>query len=466
MYFSNWNWFIGTASLLFGLGIVCNVVVADENVDLPRNPNFVLIVADDLGYGDVGFNGSREIPTPQIDRIANEGMRFTNGYVSFPVCGPSRAGLLTGRYQDRFGFVYNPTLDPSNPKAGIPLEERTIAEALATVGYRNMVVGKWHVGTHPSLRPLNRGFESFFGFLSGGHQYFPEQLTVPDIESVQRKGDWYRTKILSNDTPVEIDEYLTDELSHVAADFVRKSDNRPFFLYLAYNAPHTPMQATEKYMKRFPHIDDKKRKTYAAMVSAMDDGIGEVLDALDETEQANETLVVFISDNGGAETNAALNAPLRGHKGQYFEGGIRVPFAVRWPERIDAGSVCDTPVTSLDLYPTLVELNDIPVPTDRPLDGDSLLPIFEDPDGNHPQRDLFWRLYARKAFAFRRGPMKAIVDQDKRMLFDLQNDLTESTDLVSKQQEMAKEMSEAASAWAGEFPQEPAFPGRLSWPKE
>ncbi len=233
------HWSVAVVSVISGMSVIVGAASAKQVGDVPPGPNFILIVADDLGFADVGFNGSTEIPTPHIDRIAKEGMRFTSGYVSFPVCGPSRAGLLTGRYQDRFGFLLNPTLDPSNRAAGIPLEERTIAEALASVGYRNMAVGKWHVGTHPSLRPLKRGFDRFFGFLSGGHQYFPDELIVQDIESVKKKGDWYRTRILSDETPIEIDEYLTDELSHAAADFVRQDDDRPFFLYLGLQrAPH------------------------------------------------------------------------------------------------------------------------------------------------------------------------------------------------------------------------------------
>ncbi len=191
---------------------------------------------------------------------------------------------------------------------------------------------------------------------------------------------------------------------------------------------------------------------------------GEVLDALDKTGQAEQTLVVFISDNGGATSNAARNNPLRGHKGQYFEGGIRVPFAASWPERIDAGAVCDTPVTSLDLYPTLGELNGISVPGDRPLDGDSLLPIFDDPDGEHPQRDLFWRLFGRPAYVIRRGPLKAIVDKDQRMLFDLHRDQSETTDLASQRQATMQELGEEARAWGADFAPRPAFPGRLSWP--
>ncbi|MEM7813194.1 MAG: sulfatase-like hydrolase/transferase [Planctomycetota bacterium] len=434
----------------------------------PAAPDFVFIVADDLGYADVGFNGSEEIPTPHLDRIADEGLRFTDGYVSFPVCGPSRAGFLTGRFQDRFGFTRNPTADPSNPDAGIPVDERMISEALASAGYQTMAVGKWHVGTHPSLRPLNRGFERFFGFLSGGHKYLPEELTVERIEDVKKRGDWYRTKLLDDDTPVEIDEYLTDELSHAAADFVADADDRPFFLYLAYNAPHTPMQATPKYLARFDHIEDRRRRTYAAMVSAMDDGVGEVLDSLDEAGRAENTLVVFLSDNGGAESNASSNSPLRAHKGTYFEGGIRVPFAVRWPARIAAGSVSRTPVSSLDLYATLVDVNDIAVPSDKPLDGRSLVSIFDDPTAEQPARDLFWRLaYRDPSYTIRRGSLKGIVDPEKgTMLFDLEADSAETTDLSRERPAAMRELGDAAKNWGADFPRDAAFPGRLSWPAE
>ena len=294
-----------------------------------KKPNLIVIMTDDMGYADVGFNGCTDIPTPNIDSIAYNGAHIVNGYVSFPVCGPSRAGFMTGRYQDRFGFTTNPTIDPTNYIAGLPLDEKTLAEVLHKEGYKSAIVGKWHLGTHPNFHPLNRGFDYFYGFLSGGHNYFINQLTIENLENVKSKWAWYRTKLMENHKTLEFEDYktdyLTDELSEAALRFIDKQseNDQSFFLFLSYNAPHTPMHATEKYLSRFPEIQDRKRKTYAAMVSAVDDGIGLVLEKLKENILIENTIIVFLSDNGGAHNNASQNIPLRGTKGSVYEGGLR-----------------------------------------------------------------------------------------------------------------------------------------------
>ena len=255
--------------------LLCNMALS-QSQNTP--PNLIVIMTDDQGYADVGFNGCEDIPTPNIDAIAKNGVKFTRGYVTYPVCGPSRAGFLTGRYQGRFGFSDNPSINPNDPSAGLPVEEETIAEVLKKSNYNNAVIGKWHMGTHPRFHPLERGFDYFFGFLSGGHNYFPEKLNINDLSEVKRKWQWYATKIKENRTVVEIEDYLTDELSQSAVKYIEKqvSNDQHFMLYLAYNAPHTPLQATPKYLSRFDHIKDPKRKTYAAMVSAVDDGVGQI----------------------------------------------------------------------------------------------------------------------------------------------------------------------------------------------
>jgi len=210
-------------------------------VQASQRPNLIIILTDDQGYADVGFNGCQDIPTPHIDRIAHEGVRFTNGYVTYPVCSPSRAGMITGRYQGRFGYRRNPTLNPFDESAGLPLEEENFAEILKKVDYHTGYVGKWHLGTHPKFRPNVRGFDEFYGFVAGGHRYFPEDLVYQTIEDVDRRGGWNNTKLLRNEERVETDEYLTDELSNEAVDFIVKNHEKPFFLFLSYNAPHTPM---------------------------------------------------------------------------------------------------------------------------------------------------------------------------------------------------------------------------------
>ena len=299
-------------------------------------PNLVVIMTDDMGYEDVGFNGCKDIPTPNIDSIAFNGANLVNGYVSFPVCSPSRAGFITGRYQDRFGYTTNPTIDPTNDSAGLPLNQMTMAEMLKTRGYKSAIIGKWHLGTHPKFHPINRGFDYFYGYLSGGHNYFTKDYTIEDLFYVDRPFRWYRTKLYENYSKLQVtdykNEYLTDELSSVAVDFIEKqaNENQNFMLFLSYNAPHNPLQATEKYLKRFLNIKNKKRKTYAAMVSAVDDGVGIIIKALRDKGIEENTIIVFLSDNGGAHNNSSSNYPLKGTKGSVYEGGLRVPFAIQW----------------------------------------------------------------------------------------------------------------------------------------
>ena len=268
--------FIATAIVLI-LSAFISKKASKSGKSVAQNPNVIVIVADDLGYNDVGFNGCQDIPTPHIDRIAKAGVVFTSGHVTFGVCSPSRAGLLTGRYQYRFGYERNPLYVTADSTMGLPLTEETLADVLGRSGYNSMLVGKWHLGAHKSLHPLKRGFNEFFGFLGGGHQYFPDKWTLQHPEDANGEGESYRTKLNRNYTPVEETEYLTDALSREAVVFVERNKQKPFFLYLAYNAPHAPLQATEKYLNRFQNIQNPKRKTYAAMVSAVDDGVGKLL---------------------------------------------------------------------------------------------------------------------------------------------------------------------------------------------
>ncbi|RPF80857.1 MAG: N-acetylgalactosamine 6-sulfate sulfatase [Verrucomicrobia bacterium TMED71] len=438
--------------LAFGAAISLSTIACADH----DHPNLVIIMTDDQGYADVGFNGCEDIPTPNIDRIAHEGVRFTNGYVTYSVCSPSRAGLITGRYQGRFGYRRNPTLNPFDENAGLPLEEENMAEILKKIDYHTGYVGKWHLGTHPKFRPNARGFDEFYGFESGGHRYFPEDLTYQRIEDVDRKGAWYNTKLLRNDRRVETDEYLTDEFSHEAVDFINKNQEKPFLLFLSYNAPHTPMQASQKYLDRFTHIENKLRRTYAAMVSAVDDGVGRVLDTLAEADLEEDTLVFFLSDNGGAGNNGSINRPLRDSKGTIYEGGQRVPFAFRWTGTIQPGSDYHEPVSSMDILGTIAGLTRVEIAADRPLDGVNLVPYITGKDEGSPHTALFWQMFDKDHAVVRVGNDKFIGlnKQDTIELYDLSRDKAESQNLAKAQPEKLRQLQETLDAWTSQL--EPA----------
>ncbi len=408
----------------------------------PR-PNLIIILADDLGYADVGFNGCKDIPTPHIDSIARNGMRFASGYVSHPFCSPTRAGLLAGRYQQRFGHENNPKYDPNDAKLGLPAGEITIAQVLREAGYVTGAVGKWHLGAAPGLHPNARGFDDYFGLIGGGHQYMP----------VPRGAAEYTIPIQRNREPVEEREYLTDALGREAEAFVERHAAKPFFLYLAFNAPHTPLQATEKYLARFAGIADPKRRSYAAMVSAMDDAVGRLLEALRARKLEEKTLVFFLSDNGGPiEPNASSNGPLRGKKGQLYEGGIHVPFAAQWRGTLPEGGVFEAQVCSIDLFATCAAASGAKVPRDRRMDGVDLLPFVLGRKEGVPHDRLFWRTGGGQSFAVRQGDFKLVRSGDGQpQLFDLRADPGELRDLASERPGIAMELSAALAAWNAEL---------------
>lgn len=412
-------------------------------------PNVVLILADDLGFSDVGFNGCKDIPTPNIDRIAKNGVTFENGYVTYAVCGPSRAGLITGRYQDRFGFSRNPLLAPNDVNMGLPLTEDTMADILKRKGYVSTAIGKWHLGTHSALHPIKRGFDEFFGFLDGGHQYFPQNWTLNDITQTRNQNDGYKTKLLRGTKTVEETEYLTDALSREAVEFIDRNDKKPFFIYLAYNAPHTPLQASSKYLDRFNTIENQKRKTYAAMVSAMDDGIGTILNQLKNKGLEENTIVIFLSDNGGpAYDNASNNKPLRGNKSDFWDGGIKVPFAIQWPAKIKAGNVYQNPVISLDILATVSSYIKADINPNKPLDGVNLLPFITGKDKSAPHEYLFWRNYDANMIAVRTPTHKMVIAKDKtQALYNSQADLAEQRNLIAQDKPKFDQLMLQWKAW-------------------
>jgi len=432
-----------------------------------EKPNMIVIMCDDLGYADVGFNGCKDIPTPHIDSIAKNGVRCTNGYVAYSVCGPSRAGFMTARYPQRFGFERNPQYQPQDPDMGLTREEKTIAELLRPAGYHSGIIGKWHLGAHiPTSHPMKRGFDEFYGHLGGGHVYFPEKLTIRRSQDAKGESESYRTWLMKNFEPVPPRKYLTDDFSDEAVSFVERNRDWPFFLFLSYNAPHTPLEATEKYLNRFSDIQDPKRKTYAAMVSAVDDGVGRVLKEVRRHGLEEKTIICFLSDNGGPTSkNASRNNPLRGDKGDAWEGGFRVPFALQWKGRLPQGADYPKPVSALDLGGTVVALSGAEVPEGKPLDGVNLIPYLTGENKGAPHEAIYLRQFDRNRFAVRQGNEKILIPWKggKAQLYDLGKDLGESTDLADRFPDKVEHLNRLRIQWNRQL-REPTFLGLLHLP--
>ena len=420
-----------------------------KKITQKNHPNVIVIMTDDLGYIDVGFNGSKDIPTPNIDRIAQNGVKFTNGYTPYSVCSPSRAGFITGRYQQRFGYERNAQYRPNDPNMGLPQTEKTIPEVIGQSGYTSGIIGKWHLGAHISNHPLNRGFDFFYGHLGGGHRYFPEELTIKDSYSFSDEPMSYRSWIMRDHQPEKTDEYLTDEFSNEAVAFVEKNQKGPFFLYLAYNAPHGPLQATQKYLDRFEQIENKKRKTYAAMVSAVDDGVGRLLDKLEALKISENTMIFFLSDNGGPEPkNGSNNGPLREGKSSIYEGGNRIPFAMQWPAQITP-MVYEYPISSLDILPTIAELTQTPIAQDKPLDGVNIIPYLKGEKQGRPHQTFYVRKFDDDLYSVRDGDLKLVTKKKNSVkeLYNLQEDLGEENDLADAFPEVVKRLDSLRQNW-------------------
>ncbi|MEN8115633.1 MAG: sulfatase-like hydrolase/transferase [Bacteroidota bacterium] len=440
----------------------------NQNQQLSK-PNLVVIMADDMGYADVGFNGCKDIPTPNIDRIAENGVVFTNAYTTYSVCSPSRAGFITGRYPQQFGYERNVQYRVNDPDMGLSKDETTLATFLKQAGYKSGVIGKWHLGAHITNHPLNRGFDEFYGHLGGGHRYFPEELTIDNSYAATDESQSYRTWIMRNHDHEKTDEYLTDEFSNEAVQFVERYKDESFFLYLAYNAPHTPMQATEKYLSRFPDIQNKKRKTYAAMVSAVDDGVGRVLDKLTELGIEENTMIFFLSDNGGPEQhNASDNGVLRDGKGSVYEGGFHVPFAMQYKAEIKNGTF-NKPVSAMDIFATMVAITGTPESEEKPLDGVNLLPYLKGEKNGTPHENIYLRKFDQKSFAVRHNNHKLITKENGsiRELYNLKEDIGEKKNIISESPEIGSQIDSLRIEWNKKL-KEPAFLGLIhtdAWQK-
>jgi arylsulfatase A-like enzyme len=324
-----------------------------------------------------------------------------------------------------------------------------LPEYLKQSGYNTMAIGKWHLGVHEKFRPYNRGFNEFFGFLGGGHRYFPEEYDVANQDSAKNEAESYRTKLVRNDQVVEEKDYLTDVLSREAVSFIERNKKQPFFLYLAYNAPHAPLQASEKYLSRFEHIENPKRKTYAAMVSAVDDGVGSILEKLQQLQLTENTIVIFLSDNGGPKNdNGSYNGLLRGGKGSLFEGGIRVPFAIQWPKQIKANTQYQHPVISFDIFATIAANVKGGVPKNS-LDGVNLLPYINGSKQGSPHEYLFWRQYDQKNYAvLHQSGLKEFIFKDSaHFVYNLKMDIGEQRNIADDEKKFLQILEQQRKNW-------------------
>ncbi len=394
--------------------------------------NVVLIISDDQGYADIScYPHPDEVSTPNLDRLATEGVRMTSGYASCPVCAPTRAGLLTGRYQQRFGFC-----TAADSRAGLPRFETTLAVLLRNSGYATGVFGKWHVGYKQPYWPLERGFDTFYGFLGhGGHDYF-ELSRTDAIRSIYR--DRERQYGLSN--PKHYRE---------AVAFIEANSDHPFFAYVPYNTVHNPVQAPDDYIQRFSN-PDRTRNTYLAMLAIMDEGVGEILDTLDRFGLSDDTLVIFFFDNGRARGTTATNGALRNYKHSVYEGGVRVPFLLRWPKRIPSGTVSDEPVISIDAFATILAASGVELPANLIIDSRDILPAVTGALDHPLHEALYWSWINKdsdKGWAVRKGHWKLLTDKGGLELYDLEGDILETHNLASFEPAIVEELLASYRRW-------------------
>ncbi len=400
-------------------------------------PNVLVIYADDLGWGETGVYGCRDIPTPHMDSIAENGIRFTQGYVAATYCSPSRAGLLTGRYPTRFGHEFNAVARHS----GLSLKETTLATRLKELGYATCAVGKWHLGGDASqdYYPTNRGFDEFYGTLNNTPFYHP-------------------TKFIDSRKSLDIQQiddesfYTTEKFAERSVDWLEKNKEKPWFLYLPFNAQHAPLQAPKMFLDRFPDIKDEKRKLFAAMMASMDDAIGQVLGKIRDMGQEKNTIVFFIGDNGGpTQSTTSYNGGLRGFKMTTFEGGTRVPFMMQWLAKLPAGKVETRPVLNLDVVPTVMAAAGGTIAPANELDGVDLTPYLTGQNEGRPHEDLFWRF--GEQWAVRSGDWKLVVSKGgsgNPELYNLAEDKSESKDLAAIETGKLAELKKLYDSWNAE----------------
>jgi arylsulfatase A-like enzyme len=414
----------------------------------PR-PNFVFILADDLGYADLGSYGGRSKSSPSLDRLAREGLRFTQGYANSSVCSPTRFALMTGRWQHRLrGGADEPIRSGAargNPLLGLPPAHPTLASLLRDAGYATALVGKWHLGFPPHFGPRKSGYQEFFGALSGGLDYFTHRDTSGAHD------------LFENETEAHVKGYLTDLISEKAISFIAKKRQEPFLLSVHYNAPHWPWEAREdeaesKRIDKLYHFDGGSLATYLTMIRQMDEGIGRILSALKKRKLEKNTIVVFTSDNGGERFSDTW--PLVGKKMDLLEGGIRVPYIVRWPAKVKAGGVTKQTAITMDWAATFLEAAGVEPDPKFPLDGKSLLNVLQKP-GKTFERDLFWKMLFRNQKALRSGSWKYLSVEGDEFLFDLSKDERERANYGRREPKRLAAMREKYLAWEAALPKHP-----------
>ena len=418
-----------------------------------KRPNIVIILADDLGYGDVGCYGGKNVPTPNIDRLASEGVRLTDGYATCSSCAPSRLGLMGGAYTQRFGLTWND--DRSAHK--LPDSQRLLPELLRGADYKTGLIGKWNI-----VRPAERVFDEVHDFIEWESDYLPQADGRYVGSNTTKNTEFGSSKTAGWGPERATDEYLTDRMGRHAEEFIGRHAKEPFFLYVAFNAVHSPWQGRDADRARFAHLPHEVLRLYASMVAALDDNVGRVLAALNAHGLEENTLVVFLSDNGPAKGSAAIvgwkpdwpkqlivgsAAPLRGAKTDLFEGGIREPFIVRWPAQLKAGATYRHAVTALDILPTACAAAGAAIPATTVADGVDLLPFLRDTRSGAPHATIFWKI--KSAAALRRGDWKLMLlaPDWKPQLYDLAADIGEARDLAGEKPKLTRELYAAWQAW-------------------
>jgi arylsulfatase A-like enzyme len=417
------------------VAILTTCVLVSAASAAAKKPNILVFLCDDTGWAEFGFQGNKQIPTPNIDSIAKNGVRFTQGYVAATYCSPCRAGLMTGRYPTRFGHEFNSI----SRESGLSLDETTIADRFKALGYATCAVGKWHLGQKPEYRPTARGFDEFYGTLANTPFYHPTQF----MDSRDPK-EPYRV--------ADDDFYTTDAYGERAADWIAKQGDKPWLLYVPFNAQHAPLQAPQKYLDRFKNIKKENRRKFAAMMSSMDDAVGKILDKVREMGEEENTLIFFLSDNGGpTKSTTSRNTPLRGFKSTTWEGGTRVPFSVQWKGQLPAGETYENPVMNLDILPTALAAAGVEADPEWKLDGVNLLPYLEGKNNDRPHKTLYWRF--GQQWAVRHGDFKLVGGNGgdlKGELYNLADDISESKNLAATNPDKVRELKSLWDTWSAE----------------